>query len=69
MTNADATIQELEQTIERLVHELKNERRQRLELGDYARPEDVAEALEERTLRSWPRSRRQALADLIVRRS
>ena len=49
-------IEERDQTIDRLTRDLEN--------ADYERPEVVAQILEH-SLRSWPRARWQALADLI----
>ena len=65
--DAERVIEYCDYTIDRLARDLENQRRHAIKVDDYGRPEVVAQALEP-TQRSWPRSRRQALADRILRR-
>jgi hypothetical protein len=64
---AEREIEELNQINYRQVRESESNRQSALKFDDYARPEDLAQALEEGPLRSWPRWRREALASLILR--
>ena len=65
--DGERVIEDHEHTNDRQARDLENQRQHALELGDYERPEVVAQILKH-SLRGWPRARWQALADLLLTR-
>ena len=61
LQNAERAIEDRDQTIEGQKHDLESRRQHAMEVGEYERPEVVAQILEH-SLRGWPRERWQALA-------
>jgi hypothetical protein len=65
--DGERAIEHRDHTIDRQKRNLEDLRQHALELGDYERPEVVAQILK-LILRGWPRARWEALADLLLTR-